>query len=298
MTWREAISDCKIQLQKALIDEAALTSTLLAAHVLEVWTRGQVRKFLEVTMSSFERERFQELAGRRLAGEPLQYITGETEFYGLRLFTTPAALIPRPETELLVEHALTHLRARKIRSPRILDIGTGTGAISLAIGSQLKSAHILGIDISEAALELAASNRERTGVKNTEFLLADIFEDVDPLGKFDMVVSNPPYISLSEMQVLQRELLEHEPITAFTDGGDGLSFYRRIAEVAPKLLKERGLLVVEIGFDAAKNVTAIMRERGIKVPQIACDLAGYQRVLIGRLSGSDENAVNQAGSQV
>ncbi len=281
MTWSEAILYAEQQLDEGAIHEARLTAELLAAHVLKVWNRSEVRTLLIRVITDEELASFKTLVDRRLAGEPLQYIIGEAEFFGLRIFTTPAALIPRPETELLVEEVLRELRLRGYVAPRILDIGTGSGAIALAIAANLHDAQILGVDASVDAVRLAEQNRVLLKLANVQFEVCDIFSDSNALGIFDVVLSNPPYIPVSEIADLDRELRDREPRMALTDESDGLSFYRRIAEIVDEIMHPAGILALEMGFGASNAVREIMQSHNINCLRVVDDLGGIPRVFIG-----------------
>ncbi len=288
MTWSEQIAIAAKQLRTSGIEESKLNAELLAACVLNVWDRSAVRRELSRVLALEEVTRYQQLLERRINREPLQYIVGETEFYGLRLLTTNVALIPRPETEILVEEVLKEVRSRGTTSARILDIGTGSGAIALAIATHLPNAQLFGIDISDAAIDLAKKNQERLALTNITFEQKDIFRDLSSLGSFDAIVSNPPYIPILEMPELEPELREHEPHIALTDGNDGLSFYRKVAELAPMMLRNNGFLAVEIGFGASDNVTHILRQHGLSQIRLINDLAGIPRVFMGEI---DQNGL-------
>ena len=169
---------------------------------------------------------------RRAAGEPLQYITGRQEFYGLDFEVSPAVLIPRPETELLVETALALLRARP--APRLCDVGTGSGCIPIALLRARADAHAVGLDISPAALQVAARNAARHGVSaRLRLIESDCFSALEPAAEFALIVSNPPYVAAGDLAGLQREVRDFEPRVALTPGGDGLSVIRRLLADAP-----------------------------------------------------------------
>ncbi len=292
MTWRAAIDQAVARLTTAGVEDAALNAEYLSAHVLSLERRTGIRSFLDVEISSGNETAFFELVRRRILREPLQYILGEWEFYGLPIEIDSSALIPRPETELLVEQTIEAAQKRS-KNISILDIGTGSGAIALALAKHLPDAHIVGIDSSERALRLARKNAESLQLGTVRFLQSDIFSESwqspenkfeeSPEKKFDLVVSNPPYISLEEFETLAPELRHFEPRNALTDEGDGLRFYRRIAELAPAILRPEGRLLVELGYGMAEAVSRIMQEAGIECLDVIDDLSGVPRVLIARL---------------
>lgn len=281
MRWRETIDRASNLLREAGINDAELNAELLAVHLKGGWKRSDISPYLREELTASEESDYEQLITRRLAHEPLQYIIGETEFYGLRLFCNPSVLIPRPDTEVLVETVLEEAALLDSDHIRILDIGTGSGAIILALASRLPNAVCVGVDSSEDALALAEENRNRHGISNVEFVKADIFDDVD-IGTFDIVVSNPPYISAAEMPLLEKEVLDYEPRLALTDEADGLTFYKEIVQKASgSLLKECGLLIVEIGYDASCHVGAILKNGGFEKICLNHDLSGVGRVIRG-----------------
>jgi release factor glutamine methyltransferase len=232
---------------------------------------------------------FRERVRRRAAGEPLQYITGHQEFYGLDFEVTPAVLIPRPETELLVETALELLRdaddSRDGRAPLLYDVGTGTGCIPIVILQEHGDARAVAIDISVDALRVAARNAARHRVSNRLALItSDLFNALDAASrKFDLITSNPPYVAEADLADLQREVRDHEPRVALTPGGDGLSVIRRLIADAPRFLNPRGHLVFEIGFDQHDAVRRLIDPRVWTLLDIRCDLQGIPRAVVLRL---------------
>ena len=214
---------------------------------------------------------------RRKAKEPLQYILGRWEFMGLDILTDTRALIPRPETELLVEKALAHIRALG-RPAKVLDVCTGSGCIAVAL-AKLAGADVTAIDISPAALALATENANLHKV-SIRFMQGDLF---DALGgsspKFDVIISNPPYIPTAELSHLQAEIKEHEPSLALDGGADGLDIYRRLIPASLNFLAPCGVLFLEIG---PRAVEAIMLGAGYGIVRIAKDYAGLDRVLMGK----------------
>jgi release factor glutamine methyltransferase len=234
-------------------------------------------------LSSREQERFERLLERRAAREPLAYITGCKEFWSLDFEVTPAVLIPRPETELLVELALGHVRENHAgQTVKILDIGTGSGAIAVSLAVHLPDAEIWAADISSAALRVAESNARRHGVeKRTRFFHSDLFEGLAGTGAiFDLIVSNPPYIRRRELPALAPEIRDWEPVAALDGGSDGLEYYPKIIDAAWSHLIEGGTVLLEIGSDLAEPVAGFFAGTGAYLPaRVHLDYAGRERVV-------------------
>jgi release factor glutamine methyltransferase len=220
---------------------------------------------------------FRNLVGRRETGEPLQYITGETWFMGLRFEVNPSVLVPRADTEILVETALEQLR----EGENVLDMCTGSGCILLSIAKLGNPGRTTGADISHEALQTARKNAEHLELHETEFIQSNLFEQIR--GRYDMIVSNPPYIPSGEIPHLMREVSLHEPHTALDGGNDGLDFYREITRQSADYLTPGGRLLMEIGADQGEAVCEMMRQAGFEKVGIRKDLAGKDRVVYGRL---------------
>lgn len=216
------------------------------------------------------------MAERRKIGEPLAYITGDTEFMGLTFKVTRDTLIPRSDTETLAETVTERIADRRVS---VLDIGTGSGCIGISIARFCRNARVTLADVSAGALAAARENARANGV-SVETLLCDVMRDV-PTGKFDVIVSNPPYIKSGVIPTLQTEVRDYEPRGALDGGADGLMFYRRICEIAPKISVSGGLTAFEIGFDQAADVTAIMS--GFENVTVIRDMCGNDRVITGEL---------------
>lgn len=229
-------------------------------------------------LSEDEETRLQGFVERRAAREPFQYITGRQEFYALDFVVSPAVLIPRPETELLVETAIEILR----QGGRFCEVGVGSGCLSTAILHHVKGATAIGLDISEAALKIAETNAEINRVaERLELRKSDVFESLRG-EKFDLIVSNPPYISALEMRTLQAEVREHEPLTALTDGADGLSIIRRIIADAPRFTVETGFLLLEIGYRQSAEVIKMFDRAVWREVSALQDWQGIERVIKAR----------------
>lgn len=225
-------------------------------------------------LSVDEETRFQKILERRAGREPLQYITGRQEFYGLNFAVSPSVLIPRPETELLVEAAIEILR----ENSRFCEIGIGSGCISISILHAVKNAAAVGLDVSEKALEVARQNAETHAVaERLRLKKSDVFESLCD-EQFDLIVSNPPYISAAEMPFLQSEVRDYEPAKALTDGADGFSIIKKIIADAPRFLEKNGFLLLEIGFNQSARVRAMFDESVWRQIATLPDLQGIPRV--------------------
>lgn len=217
---------------------------------------------------------------RRLQREPVSRILDEKEFWGLKFRISPAVLDPRPDSETLIEVALDLLK--DIHSPSILDLGTGTGCLLISLLTTIKGARGIGVDLSEAALEIAVHNAERLGcASDASFRRANWAEGVK--GQFDLVISNPPYISEQEITALDVEVREHDPHLALSGGPDGLYAYRAIAAALPSLMHKGSHAVIELGHDQREAVTAIFMRGGLDVVRVAEDMSGIPRALVARL---------------
>lgn len=219
---------------------------------------------------------FKGIVQRRVAGEPFQYILGKAPFYGRDFALTPAVLIPRPETEVLIQVL------RKAPEPKtILDVGTGSGCLAITAALLYPQARVTARDISQEALDVARENARRLGAANVVFQEMD-FLQATPEDKYDAILCNPPYVAADEVSTLQREIREHEPLAALTDGADGLTWFRRLAEAGPGLLNPGGRLIVELGgTPQAGAVRAIFEAAGFALI-LHKDLQGEERVCEGR----------------
>ncbi|HEU4835077.1 MAG TPA: peptide chain release factor N(5)-glutamine methyltransferase [Pyrinomonadaceae bacterium] len=224
-------------------------------------------------------DQLREFVERRAAGEPLQYITGVQDFYGREFRVTPDVLIPRPETELLVEAALEVTKANR---PVFCDVGTGSGCIAVTLLCELADARAVVIDKSPAALEIAKLNAEKQSVADRSvFVVSDCFDALDWLRlQFDLIVSNPPYVSEAALNGLQREVRDHEPRVALSPGPDGLSVIRRLLREAPAFLKPHGHLLMEIGFDQGEAVRSLIDESVWSLQEIRSDLQSIPRIVV------------------
>jgi len=261
-------------------DEARLHVELLLAHVLGLRRLDLYLQF-DRPLTPEERKGFRALFERRLKHEPLQYILGGTEFMGLPLALNRFVLIPRPETEVLVERALEILKIWG-RPADVLDIGTGSGNIAVALGALAPRASIVTVDVSADALDLARLNVERNHLANVTLLQGDVFGDLLVDRSFDMIVSNPPYVSAGEYAALESEVREYEPASAVTDGGTGFAVISRIAQIAPSRLRPGGSLLMEIGYGQADRAREILAAAGLVDVALVQDFARIPRVIEGR----------------
>jgi release factor glutamine methyltransferase len=271
------------RLRNQAIESAELDARLLAGAVLGLDLTGLISAAAR-RLSDDEATRLDDFARRRMAGEPVARILGVKEFWGLPLSLTAATLVPRPDTETIVEAALDILRAEyEDGYPlRIADVGTGSGAILLALLSEWPGAFGIGTDISEAALRTARANARQLGLApRAAFVACDYAAALS--GAFDLIVSNPPYIRSGDIDALAAEVRDHDPRRALDGGADGLDAYRRIAPEAGRLLAPRGSLVLEVGHDQSSAVEGLLTGAGLNLPGAPkADLAGIRRAVTGR----------------
>jgi release factor glutamine methyltransferase len=301
---RGALKEGMARLRAANVPSHTLAAELLLMHALgrdRGWLYGHPEEPLDTPTT----EKYFASIARRAAGEPTQYLTGKQEFWGLEFEVTPAVLIPRPETEHVIEVALERLGARGIKidmktgapTPplRIADVGTGSGCIAVALAHELPHAEIIATDISPDALEVARRNAARHGVTDrVHFVECDLLAEFAPVGdnpgdaaaletaeaQFDLIASNPPYVARDEADTLAHEVRDHEPHTALFGGADGLEIYARLIDQAGSLLRGGGILVLELGYNSAERVRAmfVAERRWVNI-SVTSDLAGIPRVL-------------------
>jgi release factor glutamine methyltransferase len=286
LTIADALREATEALRDSGVSEPSREAASLLSHAL-----SRDRAFLvthsDESLTADELRSYLSTVERRAAGEPLQYITGAQEFYGLDFEVNENVLIPRPETELLVETALEILKGTP--SPLVCDVGTGSGCIAISLLHARRDARALVLDVSSAALEVAARNAARNGVADRiDFLVSDCFDALASTeredARFDLVASNPPYIAEADLESLQREVRDHEPRVALTPGGDGLSVIRRLVSESPRHLKPGGHLLMEIGFDQHERVAALIDPRVWTLLDIRLDLQGIPRTVVLRLA--------------
>ena len=280
-----------LYLEKNNIDESRLIAEIVFSHVLNVDRMMLFTKYKnEIEDEKIEKIRyFIQKIGREKF--PVQYLLNEQEFYGRKFYVDKGVLIPRQDTEVLVEKMIEILKNNILKNknfgknskihPKILDIGVGSGIIGITVALEVEDSYVLGVDISEKALETAEKNKQFLNVSNIKFLKSDLFENIE-YRQFDMIVSNPPYISLNEVGIMSDDALLHEPSEALFAENDGLYFYYEICQKASDYLTDFGYLLFEIGYKQGKNVAEIMTNSGFKNVEVIKDLAGLDRVVIGQ----------------
>ena len=274
----KALTEAANVLRAAGVAEARREAASLLSSIL-----GKDRTFLishaEDVLSESSLVQFQEFVERRANREPLQYIVGVQDFFGREFRVTRDVLIPRPETELLVEAALEIAGSG---APAICDVGTGSGCIAITLLCEIGDARAVGLDKSAAALEIASLNAEKLSVSNRiRFAVSDCFASLDPAtDQFDLVVSNPPYVAGAMIDGLQVEVRDHEPLMALSPGPDGLSLIRRLLIEAPAFLRNGGHMIMEIGFDQGENIPELLDPKVWHLLEIRPDLQGIPRIVV------------------
>ncbi len=282
LTYNGVYKEGAARLGEAGIEEAELDARLLLEFVCGT-DRNTLLAHGEREISTEEYGRYRELVGERAAHVPLQHLTGEQDFMGLTFQVNEDVLVPRQDTEVLVEEVMRHLHD----GMRILDLCTGSGCILLSLLHYSNDCEGVGVDLSERALAVARDNQERLRVERPEmkarFLEGDLFAGLEE--RFDIIVSNPPYIKTDVIDTLMPEVREHEPVMALDGGADGLAFYRRIAGDAGAYLDGGGMLFFEIGCEQAEDVRSIMEAAGFWEVEVVKDFAGLDRVVYGSWFG-------------
>ena len=281
-TYNELYIVLRKKLKELGVDACSLEARLLVAYAAGK-TPEKLLQDLQLYSSPAIEARVAELSRRRLAGEPVAYITGSWEFYGLNLTVTPEVLVPRADTEVLVEKALALTEDRNAPL-RVLDLCTGSGCIGCALGTALPRSRVTLADLSESALNVAKRNVRDCGLVGRALCVgADALSEPAPqLGLFDLIVSNPPYIDTAELETLDSSVRDYEPRMALDGGADGLDFYRSITQKWSGMLRPGGWLLFEIGETQAAAVTALMRSAGLRSIGTVRDTAGLDRVVFGR----------------
>jgi release factor glutamine methyltransferase len=282
LTVLEAIQLSTDYLNKKGIESPRTNAELLLADILNC-TRLKLYLSFDRPLSDAEKEKYRELIQRRGKFEPLQYITGKVEFFGLEYIIRPNVLIPRPETEFLIETII--LKYDKAAPLKILDIGAGSGIIPVALAKNFQNAEILSVDINEDAVGCALENARKHEVEgNVSFELMDILKDgfENKLKEYDLIVSNPPYVSEMEFQTLQKEITDYEPKEAVTDFGDGLTFYKRIVSLCPEKLKAGGSVYFEIGNGQSESISRLLSDNNFMEIEIVKDLQKIDRIICGK----------------
>ncbi|MBM4341030.1 MAG: peptide chain release factor N(5)-glutamine methyltransferase [Deltaproteobacteria bacterium] len=281
MTILEALNWATDYLRDHGIENPRLNGELLLARSIYL-SREELYIRLHNQLEEGERKTLEGLIRRRVSGEPLQYILGHQEFWSFNLKVDPRVLIPRPETEHLVEEALlslTKIPSKKI--PSVLELGTGSGAIAISLAGEVKNIFLVATDLSGEALMVARENAQQAGLSHKiEFVRGDLLDPFHPGEAFDLILSNPPYLSDSEITDLSREVRDHEPIIALKGGTNGLEFYQRLISQLPSYLKKEGWILLEVGSHQASCVCQMIEVEGCfgKTERVK-DLAGIERVV-------------------
>ena len=292
-TYKELLEEGYQILNSAGIEEARLDAWLLlefAADIKRAWYYAHMDETAETAVA----EQYRQLCEKRAQHIPLQHLTGQAYFMGYEFYVDDRVLVPRQDTETLVEAAISHLR--ELPAPKILDMCTGSGCILLSLLMELPQASGTGADVSADALEVAKENTRRLGLeKRAELIQSDLFS-ADYFEKnsrkkcmeYDMLISNPPYIRTADIDGLMDEVRLHDPRLALDGKADGLYFYEKITEQAGKYLKPGGWLIYEIGCDQGKDVAEIMKKKGFIQIEVKKDLAGLDRIVEGRMLTQEE----------
>lgn len=265
-------------LAKREVESPRLQAELMLAHILQM-PRLKLYLNFETALATSQVDQMRALVRRRGQREPLQHLLGTTSFCGLEIKTTSAALIPRPETELLAEKAWTWLKGRSV--PRFLDFGTGTGCIAIAVLKNAPESRGIALDISTSALALATENTESHLLSDRlDLVLGSGFEALDSALRFDLIISNPPYIPTAEIATLQIEVKDHDPLSALDGGADGLDFYRMLAMEATARLQPKGRLMLEFGDGQANALREIFLQHNWIVESVDLDYSQRERILL------------------
>jgi len=279
LTVLEAINLSTEYLRNKGIESPRLNAELLLAEILGL-KRLELYLAFDRPIQENEKLSYRQSLQRRGKFEPLQYILGHEEFYGLEFIVNQNVLIPRPETELIIDHIKSYFSKQKIE--KVLDIGTGSGNIAITLAKEIDKVQIEAIDISAQALSIAAENsRNHNTESRVRFLLGDIFSEeiVESLSKYDCIVSNPPYISLSDYLDLQIEVKQFEPEIALNDKSDGYKFYRRIIEISNRILNPNGTIFFEIGYSQSETIAEILNSHGFCDIKVFKDHSNIERVI-------------------
>ena len=284
----ESIKTVKILLEKSIdyleknnVEENKLIAEIIISNILNVDRMMLFTKYREI-VSDNDIEKIREYL-KKIAKDklPLQYLLNEQEFYGRKFYVNKGVLIPRQDTEILVEKAINVVKDKKIEAPKILDIGTGSGVIGITMALEIENSKVLGIDVSDVAIEISNKNREILKAKNIKIVKSNLFENVS-FKEFDMIISNPPYIARDEIDVMSENTLTWEPEEALFAENEGLYFYNEICDKGYEYLQKEGYLLFEIGYKQGEKVKTIMEKKGYKEIEIIKDLQGLDRVVVGR----------------
>ena len=281
LTVIESINLSEKYLREKGINEPRINAEIMLAEILRCKRLDLYLRF-DRPLKEEERNKYREFLARRGNHEPLQYILNKTEFYGLEFYVDENVLIPRPDTEILVEEIIERF-SKSESEIKILEVGTGSGNIAVALAKNISAAEITAVDVSKEALKIAERNAETNGIKNIIFKAVDIFdEEIMKSGeKYDVIVSNPPYIPKDNLETSEKEVKDYEPLNALSDGKNGLSFYERICETGKEKLNENGMIFFEIEKDADEKVKTIMEKKGYKKIETKKDYSGITRIIWG-----------------
>lgn len=292
MTIRECLRKTKETLTEADIEAPALEAGVILCHILNCG-RTYLYTHEDKELSAAETETLKSILEQRTKRVPLQYILGHTEFMSLDFVVSPAVLVPRQDTEILVEkcielvNSLSNDKFVQAAGVKVLDMCTGSGCIAVSIAHYCPQCSVTACDVSQDALDTAGINSRQAGVENRlELRQGDLFGALDGGERFDIIASNPPYIETSAIGTLQKEVRDHEPGIALDGGADGLDFYRRIIDAAPEYLNASGYLVLEIGYNQGTNVGKLM-ESSFEGITVLKDLGRNDRVVVGRMKNSE-----------
>lgn len=269
----ELIKDAIQQLEEANIADATVDSWLLSEEILNVKKENYYMN-MGITVNKELAAKYKEAVNKRAEHIPLQHIIGYQQFLDYKILVNENVLIPRPETELLVEKVTNFIGNSEMK---VLDMCTGSGCIAIAVDRMCDNASVIGADISKDALKVATKNNALNHA-NVEFTKSDMFADID--GKYDVIVSNPPYIPTKDVMELEQEVKEHDPLLALDGSDDGLKFYRIISENAVEYLREKGMLFLEIGYDQGKTVPELLKNSGFTNIKVFKDLSGLDRMVV------------------
>ncbi|MCE5194624.1 MAG: peptide chain release factor N(5)-glutamine methyltransferase [Nitrospiraceae bacterium] len=270
----EKIKEVSTLLESKGIEDSAKEAVLLITETLQIDKHTLYAKDIEIT---YETSGFiDSLVQRRIRREPIQYILGHVDFFGLKIKVGKGVLIPRPETEIIAEEVIKILPSEA--EVKILDLCTGSGCLAFAIAKNFPYSKVFGTDISDRALEYAVENAKINNIKNISFFSGSLYEPARQFTPFDLIVSNPPYIKKNDIDSLQQEIKDWEPHTALDGGEDGMEFYRKIISDAGKYLSDNGCVFLEIGMGQADDIAKIAKQAGFSDINIIKDFAGIERV--------------------
>lgn len=274
MTVAKAVNNLKEKLSSAGIDTALLDAQLIVGNAAKM-SRVQILTYPDKILTENEKCKINEMSFKRINRMPMQYILGVCEFMGLNFKVNENTLIPRGDTEILVEKAIELINKNKYKS--VLDIGTGSGAIAVSV-AKYTDAKVTAVDISNEAINVAKENAEQNGV-NVEFINSNLFSNINE--KFDLILSNPPYIEKDVIKTLEPDVKDYEPMLALDGGVDGLDFYKSITKDCCKYLNKNGSIAFEIGYNQGETVSSLLNAYNFDKISIEKDLAGLDRVVIG-----------------